>query len=73
MAHNAFVNRLNEINLDDMDDNQKEYLDELLQFLLSWLSNHILKMDKQIPAQMWKTKNNKVNNWKTEPMYVILD
>ena len=52
MAHNAFVNRLNEINLDDMDDNQKEYLDELLQFLLSWLSNHILKMDKQIPAQM---------------------
>lgn len=49
-AHMAFVDRLNEINLDDVDDNQKEYLDELLQFLLSWLTNHILKMDKQIPV-----------------------
>lgn len=53
MAHTAFVDRLNEIELDDMDDNQKEYLDELLQFLLTWLTNHILKMDKQIPAR-WK-------------------
>lgn len=50
-AHTAFVDRLNEINPDDVDDNQKEYLDELLEFLLKWLTNHILKMDKQIPAQ----------------------
>lgn len=51
MAHTAFVNHLNEINLDDMDNNQKEYLDELLQFLITWLTNHILKMDKKIPIQ----------------------
>ncbi len=50
-AHTAFVDRLNAIRLDDVDDNQKEYLDELLEFLLKWLTNHILKMDKQIPAQ----------------------
>ena len=34
MAHTAFVDRLNEINLDDVDRVQKEYLDELLEFLL---------------------------------------
>lgn len=51
VAHTAFVDRLNELNLDDVDDNQKEYLEELIEFLLGWLSNHILKMDKQIPAK----------------------
>lgn len=50
-AHTAFVDRLNEINLDDVDDNQKEYLEEILSFLLGWLTNHILKMDKKIPAE----------------------
>lgn len=49
MAHQAFVDKLNEINLDEMDDNQQEYLEELIQFLLGWLVNHILKMDKRIP------------------------
>ena len=49
-AHLAFVEKLNEINLDDMDDNQQQYLEELVEFLLGWLSNHILKMDKRIPV-----------------------
>lgn len=51
IAHTAFVDRLNEINLDDLDDNQQAYLEELVEFLLGWLTNHILKMDKQIPAK----------------------
>ena len=51
MAHQAFVDKLNEINLDDVDDNQQEYLTELVDFLLSWLVNHILKIDKLIPVQ----------------------
>lgn len=51
IAHRAFVDRLDEINLEDMDDNQKEYLEELIDFLLSWLTNHILKMDKKIPVR----------------------
>jgi hemerythrin len=50
IAHNAFVERLEEINFDDMDENQEEYLDELIHFLLEWLTNHILKMDKKIPV-----------------------
>lgn len=50
-AHAAFVARLTEIDIDDLDtidDNQQEYLQELIQFLAGWLINHILKMDKKI-------------------------
>lgn len=50
-AHSAFIERLVEIDLsdlDNMDNNQQEYLNELIQFLLGWLSNHILASDKKI-------------------------
>ncbi len=50
-AHQAFVDKLKEVNLDDVDDNQQEYLTELVDFLLSWLVNHILKVDKLIPVK----------------------
>lgn len=49
-AHQVFVDRLNEINLDEVDENQQEYLEELVGFLRGWLINHILKMDKLIPT-----------------------
>lgn len=50
-AHTAFVERLVEIDLselDAMDDNQQEYLTDLIAFLLTWLTNHILGSDKKI-------------------------
>ncbi len=50
-THEMFVDKLNDINLDDMDDNQQQYLIELVDFLLMWLVNHILKMDKKIPKK----------------------
>ena len=31
-----------------MDENQQEYLQDVLDFLAKWLVNHILNMDKQI-------------------------
>lgn len=51
-AHAVFVDRLVKVTYTDLnkiDENQEEYLYELLDFLLTWLSNHILKLDKQIP------------------------
>ncbi len=48
MAHTVFVEKLAEIDLDSMDDNQQSYLEELIDFLLNWLSVHILSMDKKI-------------------------
>ena len=42
---------INGINYDNMDDNQQEYLNDLVEYLLNWLSTHILKMDKRIPTK----------------------
>ena len=50
-AHTAFVDRLMKIDidtLDEIDEHQQEYLEELINFLAGWLTNHILKMDKAI-------------------------
>ncbi len=47
-AHEAFVEKLTEINLEEVDDNQQEYLEGLIDYLLGWLINHILKSDKLI-------------------------
>ena len=50
-AHTAFVDKLTNIDLDEldeMDDHQQEYLLNLIDFLAGWLVNHILKMDVAI-------------------------
>ena len=51
MAHQAFIDKLNEMDLFSVDENQQESLEELISFLLNWLVNHIMKMDKKIPGE----------------------
>ena len=47
VAHEMFVARLDEIDLNEIDAHQEEVLEELMAFLTEWLVNHILHMDKK--------------------------
>lgn len=50
ILHQKFIDKLNELDLDDVDDNQEVYLYSFLEFLQNWLVSHILKVDKLIPG-----------------------
>ncbi len=50
-AHEAFIDKLENIDLNEIENNPQEYLQELLEFLLGWLINHILSTDKKIPKK----------------------
>ena len=47
-AHDAFVMRLEEMDLEHIDEHQQETLEEIMEFLTEWLVNHILNSDKKI-------------------------
>lgn len=49
--HNQFMEKLNHIDLQAIDNNQDEYIVELLNFLNDWLVHHILEKDKLIPVE----------------------
>lgn len=51
MVHQSFIDKMDNIDLSDVDENQQEYLDELIDFLANWLINHIMKMDQKIPSE----------------------
>ncbi len=48
-SHATFINRLEEITLDKIENNAQKYMESLIEFLLCWLINHILQSDKKIP------------------------
>lgn len=48
VSHDGFIEKINEYDADIVDENQKESLLELLNFLTAWLVDHILMNDKLI-------------------------
>jgi len=48
VAHEEFIEKISKYEPDDIDENQKETLLELLDFLTTWLEDHILMQDKLI-------------------------
>lgn len=47
-AHITYIDYIDDLNLEQIDDNQQEGLEDVLEFLTRWLVNHILRMDKKI-------------------------
>ncbi|MCH5257577.1 MAG: hemerythrin domain-containing protein [Lachnospiraceae bacterium] len=48
-AHDAYVDRLDEIDFDKIEENPKIYLESLIEFLMGWMIHHITNFDKNIP------------------------
>lgn len=48
VQHDAFVKKLDETNLEAIDENSDAAISDLLKFLTDWLVNHILNVDKLI-------------------------
>ncbi|SKA78563.1 hemerythrin [Clostridium sp. USBA 49] len=46
--HEDFVNTINNIDLNSIDTNQDESIMEILNFIVNWISEHILEHDKLI-------------------------
>jgi hemerythrin len=46
--HDEFTEKLLDVNLKDIDENQDKYINHLLVFVLDWLSNHIINKDMLI-------------------------
>ncbi len=49
-AHEAFIEKISDIDLDEIEGDPKIYLESLIEFLLGWLVNHILYTDMKIPV-----------------------
>ena len=48
IAHNKFVEKIGEYDLDFIDENQKEVILDMMEFVGDWLVKHIMESDKDI-------------------------
>ncbi|RBP44773.1 bacteriohemerythrin [Garciella nitratireducens] len=51
VQHHDFVEKVNQINLEEVDENQDQSLLSIIEFAVDWIDQHILKEDKRIPAE----------------------
>lgn len=46
--HDAFIKKIDSINLNDIDEDQEKYIENLLAFVFNWILEHIIQKDKLI-------------------------
>lgn len=51
VEHNDFIEKMNNINLQKIDEDQDEYIEDMLGFVSNWIISHILEKDKAIAAE----------------------
>ncbi|NLI91911.1 MAG: hemerythrin family protein [Peptococcaceae bacterium] len=51
VEHDDFINKIEEVELKDIDVDQENYIREILVFVFNWILEHILKNDKLITAK----------------------
>ncbi len=51
VVHNDFVAKIRDVDLAKVDSDQNAYLLDLTNYILTWISSHILKTDKRILAE----------------------
>ncbi|MDU4547950.1 MAG: hemerythrin family protein [Clostridium botulinum] len=51
IEHEGFIKKLNELDLDKIDENQDEYIMDVLKFLNNWIINHIVEKDLLIVSK----------------------
>ncbi|HOA41422.1 MAG TPA: bacteriohemerythrin [Halanaerobiales bacterium] len=45
--HKIFIRKIEEIELGELDEDQKNHALDLLDFLANWITNHIMKVDRE--------------------------
>ncbi|HHV72793.1 MAG TPA: hemerythrin family protein [Clostridia bacterium] len=45
LEHFSFIKKLNDLDLDRIDEDQERVIMDLLDFVISWVTNHIIKSD----------------------------
>lgn len=48
VQHDDFIQKINETDLNKLDENQEQYLIDTLEYVVDWIEKHILGVDKRI-------------------------
>ncbi|WP_411681751.1 bacteriohemerythrin [Clostridium thailandense] len=49
--HDGFIKKIDNLNLDKIDEDQQKYIEDILSFIFSWILGHIIQKDKLIKKQ----------------------
>ena len=52
VEHDDFIQKIVEVDIDKIDENQDKYILDLLEFIVNWIDKHILGTDKLITADL---------------------